>query len=106
MLYSKAKLSVIALILLLSQQAHVNGLRVLGLFFHPGLSHFHFFHPVLRGLAEAGHEVTVVSHFPDSNPPKNYKDVPLQKTEVLINAIDFEVKNKVSCLLSFHIVQY
>lgn len=68
-----------------------NGLRILGLFPHPGASHFHFFHPVMRGLAEAGHDVTVVSHFPDHNPPKNYKDLQLTGLDVLINAIDLKV---------------
>lgn len=68
-----------------------NGLRILGLFPHPGASHFHFFHPVMRGLAEAGHDVTVVSYFPDKNPPKNYKDLPLKGLDLLTNAVDLVV---------------
>lgn len=66
-------------------------LRVLGLFPHPGVSHFHFFHPIMRGLAEAGHDVTVVGHFPDKNPPANYKDLLLSKTETLTNSVDLAV---------------
>lgn len=68
-----------------------NGLRILGLFPHPGASHFQFFHPVMRGLAEVGHDVTVVSHFPDKNPPKNYKNLPLSGLDLLINAVDLAV---------------
>lgn len=68
-----------------------NGLRILGLFPHPGASHFHFFHPVMRGLAEAGHDVTVVSHFPDKNPPKNYKNLALTGLDLLTNAVDLAV---------------
>lgn len=70
-------------------------LKILGLFPHPGLSHFHFFHPIMRGLANAGHDVTVLSHFPDKNPPPNYKDLVLKSnddlTNPLTNAIDLEV---------------
>jgi hypothetical protein len=48
--------------------------RILGLFPHPGHSHFQFFHPIMRALAEAGHEVTVVSEFPNKEPLENYND--------------------------------
>ncbi|XP_049309950.1 UDP-glucosyltransferase 2-like [Bactrocera dorsalis] len=53
-------------------------LKILGLFPHAGISHFHFFHPLMRGLAEKGHDVTVLSHFPDKSPPPGYKDLPLK----------------------------
>lgn len=71
-----------------------NSLKVIGLFQHPGVSHFHFFHPIMRGLADAGHDVTVVSHFPDKNAPSNYKDLVLGKTEILTNSVDLEVKRR------------
>lgn len=94
MLRTRLQLSTAAIViisLLLVQQPTVNGLRILGLFIHPGLSHFHFFHPVLRGLAEAGHEVTVVSELPDPNPPKGYTDLVLKKSDGLVNAVDLDV---------------
>lgn len=50
-----------------------NGSRILGLFPFPGISHYQFFHPVMKALAEAGHEVTVVSHFPEKEPIDNYR---------------------------------
>lgn len=65
--------------------------RILGLFPHPGASHFHFFEPVLKGLAAAGHEVTVVSHFPKDNPPPNYVDIPLEGMKLLSDSVSFEV---------------
>ncbi|XP_022123901.2 UDP-glycosyltransferase UGT5 isoform X1 [Pieris rapae] len=52
-----------------------DGARILGLFPHTGRSHFKFFEPLLKTLAERGHEVTVASYFPHENPPSNYKDV-------------------------------
>lgn len=68
-----------------------SGYRILGLFPHPGVSHFHFFHPIMRELAEAGHNVTVVSHFPDARASKNYKDLPLTGMDTLTNAVDLDV---------------
>lgn len=52
--------------------------RILGLFPHTGKSHQMVFNPLLRKLAERGHQVTVVSHFPVNNPPSNYTDVSLE----------------------------
>lgn len=68
----------------------MNGYKILGLFPHPATSHFNVFKPILRGLADAGHEVTVVSHFPDPSPSKNYKDLTLPG-ETLTNAISLQV---------------
>lgn len=68
-----------------------DGHRILGLFPHPGVSHFHFFHPVMKALAEAGHEVTVVSHFPSKEKIANYKDEPLKGKGDLKNFVNLEV---------------
>lgn len=69
---------------------YINGYKILGLFPHPASSHFNVFQPILRRLAENGHEVTVVSHFPDKSPPKNYKDLTLPG-ETLTNGISLQV---------------
>lgn len=69
-----------------------NGLKILGLFPHPGHSHFFVFQPVMRALADAGHDVTIVSHFPEKNPPKNYKDLPLTGIHELTSGIDLKVR--------------
>jgi glucuronosyltransferase len=84
------KVIVILLLLIKSLSAH----RILGIFPHPGLSHFHFFHPIMRSLAEAGHEVTVVSHFPNKPPMDNYKDELLSETnDGLVNVVSLDVRN-------------
>jgi hypothetical protein len=74
--------------------------RILGLFPHPGLSHYKFFKPIMNGLADAGHEVVVVSYFPDTKAAsKNYVDLALTKTdEILTEMVDLEVsiRSKVS----------
>lgn len=65
-------------------------IRILGLFPHPAISHFRFFQPVLRGLADKGHDVTVVGLFKHENPPPNYHDV-IIPGEILTNAIGLQV---------------
>lgn len=90
---TKMILPTIVLALLITTSSPVQPLRILGLFPHPGLSHFHFFHPIMRALADAGHDVVVVSHFPDKNSPDNYEDLRLPITDMLTNSVDLEVKN-------------
>lgn len=57
--------------------------KILGVFGHPGKSHFDVFRPVMEELARRGHEVTVVSFLPRSpedkarEPLPNYKDISL-----------------------------
>ncbi|KAJ8980274.1 hypothetical protein NQ317_005132 [Molorchus minor] len=45
--------------------------RILGVFPFAGRSHYILGNSLMRGLAEAGHDVTVISPFEDKNPPKN-----------------------------------
>lgn len=54
-----------------------NGYKILGIFPHGGKSHFNMFVPILRELARRGHEVTVISHFPEKQPLPNYTDISL-----------------------------
>lgn len=54
--------------------------KILGIFPHPGYSHFAMFKPLLEGLSEKGHEVTVISHFPRKSKKENYHDVSLVGT--------------------------
>ncbi|XP_030383539.1 UDP-glucuronosyltransferase 2B14-like [Scaptodrosophila lebanonensis] len=65
-------------------------LKILGLFPHPAKSHFNFFHPILRGLVDAGHSVDVVSPFPDKRAPANYTNYNLASA-AYINIIDLNV---------------
>lgn len=77
------------LVLLTAFGTHSSAYKILGLFVHNGKSHFDVFRHLLVALAEKGHEVTVVSHFPEKNPPKTYKDLSLAGSGgVLVNVID------------------
>ncbi|CAK1582729.1 unnamed protein product [Parnassius mnemosyne] len=55
----------------------VCSLNILGVFPYQGKSHFFVFEPYLKELARKGHNVTVISYFPQSQPIKNYHDISL-----------------------------
>lgn len=75
---------------LIAGSSPVGALNILGLFIHPAISHFKFFQPLMRRLAEIGHNVDVVSPFPDAQPPKGYTDYTLP-TVNLSNQLGFDV---------------
>lgn len=91
---SKVFAPLLVSLFLISLLNPADSLRILGLFPHPGVSHFHFFNPIMRALADVGHEVTVVSHFSDKNAPINYQNLKLPSTNLLINAVDLSVSIK------------
>ncbi|KAK0086261.1 hypothetical protein PV325_003460 [Microctonus aethiopoides] len=73
-------------------------LNILGVFSHPGKSHFDAFKPLLEELARRGHELTVVSYFPRDNtsvPLLNYHDIDLANSvEVFVNVVNLmEIKH-------------
>lgn len=85
-----SKLFLFSAIFLLTYQ-HVCGYRILGIFPHVGKSHSYAFEPLMRGLAEKGHEVTVISHFPLENPPPTFKDISLKGSlKIWIHAFNLE----------------
>lgn len=52
-------------------------LNILGIFPYQGKSHFFVHRIYLRELAKRGHNITIISHFPEKEPPKNYNDISL-----------------------------
>lgn len=74
-------------------------LNILGVFGHPGKSHFDVFYPLLEELARRGHDVTVISHYPRTaaskaaEPLPNYKDISLRNDEVgiFLNVVDLKL---------------
>lgn len=88
---SVTTIAILICLLTISAPPTVNGYRVLGLFPVPVVSHFHFFQPILRGLAEAGHNVTVISNFPQKNPLINLTDIKLGNLPIMTNGVDLDV---------------
>ncbi|KAL0829204.1 hypothetical protein ABMA28_004040 [Loxostege sticticalis] len=62
---------------LLALAYSTNAIKILGIFPYDGKSHFIVIKVLLQELARRGHDVTVISHFPEDNPPKNYHDISL-----------------------------
>lgn len=72
----------------------INGLRILAVFPYTGKSHHYVFEPLLQQLLAKGHELTVISHFPDRNAPENRKDIhivkDMSKSENAVDLSEFE----------------
>jgi len=56
------------------------GAKVLGIFPFQGKSHFIVASALLRELANRGHDVTVISHHPQTEKIANYTDVYVKTT--------------------------
>lgn len=56
-------------------------LNILVVFPHFGRSHFSLYENVFKLLASRGHNLTVVSYFPQNHPIPNYRDVALEVKE-------------------------
>lgn len=74
--------TVLQLLLIYSENG--SSYKILGIFPSMSKSHFIVGHALMRGLAEAGHEVTVLSPYPQSKPVKNYRDIDVQGIHQLI----------------------
>lgn len=59
----------------------------------PGRSHYISFARFFKGLAEKGHNVTVVGHYPLKEPIPNYRDIEIGGAEIIIGAKQLEMLN-------------
>lgn len=87
---TKKILSVISCLLLL---VRINeSYKVLGIFHTFSKSHYIAGGALMKGLAAKGHDVTVISPFPQDKPIKNYHDVTVLGIDKLVEGInvDFE----------------
>lgn len=66
------------LLLLHYLTASINCYKILGVFPCPSRSHYAVGHALMKGLADDGHEVTMVSPFSQNQPIKNYTEVLLE----------------------------
>jgi hypothetical protein len=65
------------LLLLITGVHLANAAKILGLFPMPGRSHMAVNVALVKELAHRGHDVTVVSPYPQNNTILNYKDIAL-----------------------------
>lgn len=66
-------------------QESVIGYRILGVFQPPSKSHYIVGHALMKGLADDGHDVTIISAYKQSKPINNYTEIYLEHS--LDNAI-------------------
>lgn len=69
----------------------VESAQILGLFGHPGKSHFDFFRPLFVALAERGHNISMYSYFPLKEPIANYTDYVFEGMPLLTDFVDLKV---------------
>ncbi|XP_017877635.1 UDP-glucuronosyltransferase 2B1-like isoform X2 [Ceratina calcarata] len=62
------------LLLAISVQA-IDASRILCVFPYSGRSHYQMFEVICRGLAERGHRIDMIGHFPTKNSIANYTDI-------------------------------
>ncbi|CAK1600690.1 unnamed protein product [Parnassius mnemosyne] len=92
---------ILSVLLLCAFSNDVHSARVLGLFPHTGKSHQMVFEPLLRTLAERGHQVTTVSFFPLKDPIENYTDISLEGIyEIRLESLDLSMFETTSGILS------
>ncbi|XP_030384149.1 UDP-glucuronosyltransferase 1-3 [Scaptodrosophila lebanonensis] len=82
---SMLKIWLLALLLTPSESA-----QILGLFGHPGKSHFDFFRPMFLALAQNGHNISMYSYFPNKMPVTNYTDYVFDGMPVLTDIVDLK----------------
>lgn len=87
--------NVFALIFIIAIQfQHGHTFKVLGIFHKTAKSHFIAGSALMKGLANAGHEVTIISNYPQSNPIKNYRDIDISIPEDILSS-KFKLKKKI-----------
>lgn len=59
---------------------NVNSYRILAVLPAPSKSHYYVGQSLMRGLAENGHDVPVISPFKEKNPMANYTEVFLENS--------------------------
>lgn len=90
--------------ILLTLCAHLAlGANILGVFPFAGKSHYMAGATLMRVLAEAGHNVTMISLYGEKEPPKNYRDVVIEQDvidrDLKINLSEMEDHNTIMMLL-------
>lgn len=72
---------------------YTDGARILGIFPLAAPSHFSTYEVALKALADRGHQVDVVSHFPLTKPHPNYTDIINMRGEtgMMAETLSFDV---------------
>ncbi|XP_014481856.1 PREDICTED: UDP-glucuronosyltransferase 1-5-like [Dinoponera quadriceps] len=93
------------LILILLTISPIQGYRILCIFPHNGRSHFQVTGELCKALAQHGHQIDMISHFPSNTLIANYTDiVNLQGTKkAIVNSFTMNFVKDLNSALTFHI---
>ncbi|KAJ8972842.1 hypothetical protein NQ314_000006 [Rhamnusium bicolor] len=84
--------------------------NILAVFPHLGKSHIDVFLPLMKGLTNKGHNVTIISNFPLSKPIPNYRDIDLGGTsQAFVDVIDMaqlDASNRIYKVLNTLFLSY
>ncbi|CAG9834234.1 unnamed protein product [Diabrotica balteata] len=72
-----------SLVLVFCSLSYVSPLKVLGVFPYAAPSHYFLGNELMKGIAAAGHDVTMITVFEDKNPPKTYRQLVLKEVHKL-----------------------
>lgn len=91
------RIFLIATVLITIMCVENEGARILGIFPLPGKSHAILGEQIMKVLANKGHQVDVITHFPMKKPYPNYKDFSLQgSAEVITNNLNYTMVKSIS----------
>ncbi|XP_021699050.1 UDP-glucuronosyltransferase 2A3 [Aedes aegypti] len=84
---------------------NVQSAKILGVFPTSSKSHYIVGSALMKALARKGHEVTVISPFPQQKPMKNYRDITTTKVwkavePIVTNLLDIAKKNPIESIQS------
>lgn len=86
--------------ILLTLLSQCSALNILGIFPYQGKSHFFVFKSYLKELASRGHDVTVISYFPQTQQQENYHDISLADAAKIIENDQPMMNNYITILLT------
>ncbi|XP_058975190.1 UDP-glucosyltransferase 2-like [Musca domestica] len=82
---------IIALFMSLGIFESTEGAKILSIFPYSGPSQYIFISPLLKALAEKGHEVTSISTFPQKKPLKNFRDIAVMENSKIFDEMLIEM---------------
>ncbi|XP_014487796.1 PREDICTED: putative UDP-glucuronosyltransferase ugt-47, partial [Dinoponera quadriceps] len=93
------------LILTLLMVLPTHGYRILCIFPYNGKSHYQVTGALCKALAQHGHKIDIISHFPSNTPIANYTDiVNLQGTrKAIVNNLTLDFAKQIDAALTFHV---
>ncbi|CAG9834237.1 unnamed protein product [Diabrotica balteata] len=109
---------ILSLALIFSSVDYVSPYKILGVFPFGAPSHYFLGNELMKGLASAGHDVTMITVFEEKNPPKNgsYRQIILdgvmEEQQVIFKEVtnlankQSKIKNPLNMLFSFNTIGY